>query len=89
VEAAVRVAAECSKCGKYFTRADDEGWKKLCFSCWVAAKPEREGKPEAKPETIEPEMLRRLIQLCHPDRHNGSEASLKASQFLLAIKGKR
>lgn len=35
---------------------------------------------------IEPEMLRRLIMLSHPDRHNNSEASKKATQFLLDMK---
>lgn len=33
-------------------------------------------------------MLRRLIQLCHPDKHNSSEASKTATQFLLGLKAK-
>lgn len=33
-------------------------------------------------------MLRRLIQLCHPDKHKGSENSQKATQFLLGLKAK-
>ena len=33
---------------------------------------------------IEPEMLRRLTMLCHPDRHGNSEASTKATAWLLA-----
>ena len=32
---------------------------------------------------IPPDMRRRLIQLCHPDRHQGSEASQKATIWLL------
>ena len=36
--------------------------------------------------TIEPEMLKRLIQLTHPDRHNSSEASHKATEWLLSQK---
>lgn len=36
---------------------------------------------------IDPTMLRRLIQLCHPDKHNGSEAANTATQFLLKLKG--
>lgn len=35
---------------------------------------------------IEPEMLKRIIMLCHPDRHDQSEASKKATQFLLDMK---
>ena len=33
--------------------------------------------------TIPQDMRRRLIQLCHPDRHEGSEASRIATQWLL------
>ena len=36
-----------------------------------------------RPQVIEPDMLARLIRLCHPDRHNGSEASNKATAWLL------
>ena len=32
----------------------------------------------------ETEMLRRLVRLCHPDRHDGSEAANKATAWLLA-----
>lgn len=32
---------------------------------------------------IPPDMRRRLIQLCHPDRHQGSEASQIATRWLL------
>ena len=35
---------------------------------------------------IEPEMLRRLTMLCHPDRHGNSEASTKATAFLLGMR---
>jgi len=31
-------------------------------------------------------MLRRLIQLCHPDRHGDSDASREATTFLLGLK---
>ena len=33
---------------------------------------------------IDPEMLSRLIRLCHPDKHAGSEAATLATQWLLA-----
>ncbi|MER2625057.1 MAG: hypothetical protein ABTS22_14105 [Accumulibacter sp.] len=33
---------------------------------------------------IPPDMLARLIRLCHPDKHSGSEASTTATQWLLA-----
>jgi hypothetical protein len=41
-------------------------------------------KPHNPSFDIEPEMIRRLLQLCHPDKHNGSESSIKATQWLLS-----
>lgn len=41
-----------------------------------------------QPAPIPPEMLRRLIHLCHPDKHGGSEASNIATRYLLALKDK-
>lgn len=42
-----------------------------------------------KPEGIPPEMLRRLVRLCHPDRHGGSEAANEATAWLLAQRASR
>lgn len=44
---------------------------------------------QAKPEGIPPEMLRRLVRLCHPDRHGGSEAANEATAWLLAQRASR
>ena len=80
-------AATCPTCENEYHR--DHVWKRECLSCYLKAK----GKtaPIARPvttvEPIEPGMLRRLIQLCHPDRHNNSEASNTATRYLLALKG--
>lgn len=54
----------------------------------------RQAPPVPPPQTtsqitLDTEMLRRLIQLCHPDRHGNSEASQKATRFLLDIKARR
>lgn len=35
-------------------------------------------------DPIPDDMLARLIRLCHPDRHDGSEAANKATAWLLA-----
>ena len=43
----------------------------------------------AKPEGIPPEMLRRLVRLCHPDRHSQSEAANEATAWLLAQRALR
>ncbi len=37
----------------------------------------------ARPQSIEPDMLTRLIRLCHPDRHGNNEASNRATAWLL------
>lgn len=46
-------------------------------------------KTETRTETVyrnapglDVQMVRRLLQLCHPDKHDGSEASVKATQWL-------
>lgn len=36
---------------------------------------------------IPPDMLKRLIQLAHPDRHGGSEAATRVTQWLLEQRG--
>ena len=36
--------------------------------------------------TMAPDMLRRLIQLCHPDKHGNSEAANTATRYLLELK---
>lgn len=42
----------------------------------------------AHPEAIPPDMLRVLLLLAHPDRHNGSQAANKATTWLLQQRGK-
>ena len=44
---------------------------------------------QAKPEGIPPEMLRRLVRLCHPDRHSQSKAANQATAWLLAQRASR
>ena len=66
----------------------DEPWKRVCVPCYLATKPKRRRAewavvPTPPAPSIPPTMLRRLIQLCHPDRHGGSEASTLATRWLL------
>lgn len=42
----------------------------------------------ATPEAIPPDMLRVLLLLAHPDRHNGSKAANKATAWLLQQRGR-
>ncbi len=94
---------ECPLCGSMFKQ--DSPWKKICLKCYLKKKKkegtyqERE-KPEPTKEyiyvnrpmyspPIDPVMLKRLIQLCHPDKHQGSEGSNIATRFLLELKSRQ
>ena len=87
----------CPGCGSLFLRKVNERWKRVCLDCYIASKEgqrsreqrrEREEPPRRPSEpsggTMDGEMLRRLLQLCHPDKHGGSESAIKATQWLLA-----
>ena len=43
--------------------------------------------PRHNSQPIPPDMIRRLLQLAHPDKHGGSEAATKATQWLLGQRG--
>lgn len=78
--------ATCPTCGNIYHR--DHPWKRLCLACYLDSKGRT--APAAQSSIagpIEPIMLRRLVQLCHPDRHGNSEASNAATRYLLALKG--
>ena len=65
--------AACPSCGEMFFK--DLVWKVTCLECYLDKKHRRELQTPTAATPIEPGMLRRLIQLCHPDRHSNSEAS--------------
>ena len=92
----------CQQCSHSFWRNEDEAWKRICLSCWKKNKQKQAQQQQAGPDpfagiglrpsppktlVIEPEMMRRLLHLCHPDKHNNSEAAQKATQWLLKIRG--
>jgi len=79
--------AECPSCGKSYVK--DQPWKRICLSCYLKGKgksapPARQLPAPALP--CDKAMLRRLLQLCHPDRHNGSESATIATRFLLQLR---
>lgn len=79
--------ATCPSCGSQYLQ--DQPWKRICLQCYLQTK--GRAAPATRyavtPAPIEPGMLRRLIQLCHPDKHQGSEAANIATRFLLELKG--
>jgi hypothetical protein len=75
-----------------------EQWKKICLNCWKKNKQkDQEAKAEAfadaffkdpkqwrdEKRIISKDMMQRLIFLCHPDKHNNSQASTLATEWLL------
>jgi len=47
---------------------------------------QRKAEPTPAPLTIPVPVMRRLLQLCHPDKHNGSETALEATRWLTALR---
>jgi hypothetical protein len=78
----------CPACGNPFPR--DYAWKKVCLDCYLERKgtrkaaPHRPEQPTAPP--IELDMIRRLLQLAHPDKHGNSQAATEATRYLLELK---
>lgn len=83
---------KCQRCKSEFYRAADQTWKRLCLDCWRKTRDEpldyRCKRKSATVPGLDALMLRRLLQLCHPDRHGGSEAATTATQFLLELRRK-
>ena len=80
----------CPSC-KARTFLQDQPWKRVCVSCYLERNPSKRRTPEPVPVVasacpVPPDMLRRLIQLCHPDRHANSEAATTATRYLLALR---
>lgn len=75
-------SATCPRCGSRFMRATAARWKRLCFPCWRAARTSPR-PPAIAPPPIPADVLRRLLLLCHPDRHGGSAAATEATRWLL------
>jgi len=66
---------ECWRC--YVQRMVDEA-RKAGFAAGHAA-----ARREPAGPSLDRTMLRRLLQLCHPDRHDNSAASQEATRYLL------
>ncbi len=78
--------AMCPVCESTYLR--DQPWKRICLSCYLRTKGKAAPPARQLPApAFDKAMMRRLLQLCHPDRHGNSEASNVATRFLLQLKG--
>ena len=78
----------CKPCFARRKRAEFEAMEVRALRAeYALADALRELRQRDARQGIEPEMLRRLIMLCHPDRHDGSDASHRATQWLLEQRG--
>ena len=50
--------------------------------------PPRAAPAQTNVAGLDMQMIRRLLQLCHPDKHSNSEASQKATHWLLDVKAR-
>lgn len=59
----------------------NEAWKTVCLTCYKKSK-------GYKPPTnnIDDDMLKRIIYLCHPDKHDQSEVSIIVTKYLQKLK---
>jgi hypothetical protein len=88
----------CRKCRIGFSSPND--WSTLCKICWLKDKEQEEAKREREKyqppprqnqnpaQTIPDDIYKRLVMLCHPDKHGGSEMSVKVTQWLNGLKNK-
>lgn len=80
---------ECPQCGRWFEQ--DEPWKRICLSCYIAGK-QRTEPPERRTRStgidIPKDLIQKLIMLCHPDKHNGSKLAVEVTQKLLELRNK-
>ncbi len=86
--------ATCPVCHNTFYR--DEDWKTLCLDCWKESRglPNHRSRqsyvdPNPLAVVVDDTMLRRLIHLCHPDKHGNSDAAKEVTQWLLEIRAYR
>ena len=50
---------------------------------FLAGKAHETAMAEPAPPAIDPAMIRKLLQLAHPDKHGGSDLAVKTTQWLL------
>lgn len=68
-------------------------WKTMCVDCFKRSRKETKpettlvwGKPAVPAPQLSPEMISKMLILCHPDRHGDSELSKEVTMFLIKLR---
>jgi hypothetical protein len=69
----------CLECKCQFNT--NEAWKTLCLDCYKKSKGYIKNT-----NNIDADLLKKLIYLCHPDKHNQSVISITVTKYLLSLK---
>ena len=81
----------CTRCSASLLHAPSH--HRLCKTCWSEQRVEtlkREAfehgyRQGLAVQPLNGDRVRQLLQLCHPDKHNGSRTSLEVTQWLLSL----
>lgn len=68
----------CLDCKVQFNT--NASWKTVCITCY------KKSKGYTKPTNNIDDMLKRIIYLCHPDKHDQSEVSIIVTKYLQKLK---
>ena len=89
--------ATCPQCNQEFWK--DEYWKRVCLNCFKANKRKerqheqeqyefesRRAQPTQSATPIPADILKKLMYLCHPDKHGGSRVASDMFVWLSDLK---
>lgn len=77
----------CEKCKRQFLT--DQEWKKICIPCYKIIKGHTNNTNNIElmaAGITDTTMLKRIIYLCHPDKHDQSEMSIMVTKYLLTLR---
>jgi len=80
----------CLSCSALFFYYEGEEWKTQCLRCYLQKRQKQaDSKPTQNGTDIPDDILKKLIILCHPDKHGNSEMSNAVTVWLLSKKQTR
>ena len=76
----------CWKASKAPSRADAGEFVRGYRAGYEAGQASAAARNTPKPEPLDKARVRQLLQLCHPDRHGGSDLAQRVTQWLNDVK---